>query len=220
VSKLALDRALPEWRHIPCVVRSHITEQDNHPQGELRAHPPLPLFEPKPPWKNVCTGHDDDIESQKLSRNPEHRVYDGRLVIPLMDNVNFGSSSIGAVMTPKEALPKAKAAAIKALELDSALGEAYNSLAFVLDGFDWDLESGGVTKISIRLAEETSSRCGQLSFSREPTIDARQSPGLLLRACSTRARTSAPMLGSPVLYSRSETAVSSILLTATKGLAS
>jgi TolB-like protein/DNA-binding winged helix-turn-helix (wHTH) protein/Tfp pilus assembly protein PilF len=48
-----------------------------------------------------------------------------------------------AVMTPKEAFPKAKAAAIKALELDSALGEAHNSLAFVLDGFDWDLESGG-----------------------------------------------------------------------------
>jgi TolB-like protein/DNA-binding winged helix-turn-helix (wHTH) protein/Tfp pilus assembly protein PilF len=48
-----------------------------------------------------------------------------------------------AVMTPKEALPKAKAAAIKALELDSELGEAHNSLAFVLDGFDWDLDSGG-----------------------------------------------------------------------------
>src|SRR6266576_2588244 len=48
-----------------------------------------------------------------------------------------------AVMTPKQALPKAKAAAIKALELDSAQGEAHNSLAFVLDGFDWDLDSGG-----------------------------------------------------------------------------
>jgi tetratricopeptide (TPR) repeat protein len=46
-------------------------------------------------------------------------------------------------MPPKEALPKAKAAAIKALELDSAQGEAHNSLAFVLDGFDWDLDSGG-----------------------------------------------------------------------------
>jgi TolB-like protein/DNA-binding winged helix-turn-helix (wHTH) protein/Flp pilus assembly protein TadD len=48
-----------------------------------------------------------------------------------------------AVMTPKEALPKAKAAAIQALELDSALGEAHNSLAFILDGFDWDLDAGG-----------------------------------------------------------------------------
>jgi TolB-like protein/DNA-binding winged helix-turn-helix (wHTH) protein/Flp pilus assembly protein TadD len=48
-----------------------------------------------------------------------------------------------AVMTPKEAFPKAKAAAIKALELDSTLGEAHNSLAFILDGFDWDLSAGG-----------------------------------------------------------------------------
>jgi TolB-like protein/DNA-binding winged helix-turn-helix (wHTH) protein/Tfp pilus assembly protein PilF len=48
-----------------------------------------------------------------------------------------------AVMTPKEAFPPAKAAAIKALELDNTLGEAHNSLAFVLDGFDWDLDAGG-----------------------------------------------------------------------------
>ncbi len=48
-----------------------------------------------------------------------------------------------AVMTAKEALPKAEAAAIKALELDNALGEAHNSLAFCLDGFDWDFDSAG-----------------------------------------------------------------------------
>jgi TolB-like protein/DNA-binding winged helix-turn-helix (wHTH) protein/Flp pilus assembly protein TadD len=48
-----------------------------------------------------------------------------------------------AVMTPKEAFPEAKAAAIEALELDNTLGEAHNSLAFVLDGFDWDLDAGG-----------------------------------------------------------------------------
>jgi TolB-like protein/DNA-binding winged helix-turn-helix (wHTH) protein/Flp pilus assembly protein TadD len=48
-----------------------------------------------------------------------------------------------AVMTPKEAFPKAKAAAIKALELDSTLGEAHNSLAFVLDAFDWNLDAAG-----------------------------------------------------------------------------
>ena len=48
-----------------------------------------------------------------------------------------------AVMSPKEALPKAKAAAIKALTLDSTLGEAHNSLAFCLDVFDWDFDSAG-----------------------------------------------------------------------------
>jgi TolB-like protein/DNA-binding winged helix-turn-helix (wHTH) protein/Flp pilus assembly protein TadD len=48
-----------------------------------------------------------------------------------------------AVMTPKEAFPKAKAAAIKALELDNSLGEAHTSLAFCLDGFDWNFEDAG-----------------------------------------------------------------------------
>jgi tetratricopeptide (TPR) repeat protein len=48
-----------------------------------------------------------------------------------------------AVMTPKEAFPKAKAAAITALELDSSLGEAHNSLAFALDGFDWNFDAAG-----------------------------------------------------------------------------
>jgi TolB-like protein/DNA-binding winged helix-turn-helix (wHTH) protein/Flp pilus assembly protein TadD len=48
-----------------------------------------------------------------------------------------------AVMTPAQAYPKAKAAALKAVELDQGLGEAHNSLAFVLDGFDWDLDGGG-----------------------------------------------------------------------------
>jgi TolB-like protein/DNA-binding winged helix-turn-helix (wHTH) protein/Tfp pilus assembly protein PilF len=49
-----------------------------------------------------------------------------------------------AAMTPKEALPKAKASAISALELDNTLGEAHNSLAFCLDGFDWDIKSAGI----------------------------------------------------------------------------
>jgi TolB-like protein/DNA-binding winged helix-turn-helix (wHTH) protein/Flp pilus assembly protein TadD len=48
-----------------------------------------------------------------------------------------------AVMTSKEAFPKAKAAAIKALELDGSLGEAHNSLAFCLDGFDWNFDAAG-----------------------------------------------------------------------------
>ena len=47
------------------------------------------------------------------------------------------------VLAPKEAYPTAKAAAIKAIELDSSLGEAHISLAFCLDDFDWDWESAG-----------------------------------------------------------------------------
>ena len=45
------------------------------------------------------------------------------------------------VLAPREALPKAKAAATRALQLDSTLGEAHTSLAFCLEGFDWDLKS-------------------------------------------------------------------------------
>jgi TolB-like protein/DNA-binding winged helix-turn-helix (wHTH) protein/Tfp pilus assembly protein PilF len=47
------------------------------------------------------------------------------------------------VLAPREAYPKAKAAAAKAIALDSTLGEAHISLAFCLDGFDWNWESGG-----------------------------------------------------------------------------
>jgi TolB-like protein/DNA-binding winged helix-turn-helix (wHTH) protein/Flp pilus assembly protein TadD len=45
------------------------------------------------------------------------------------------------VLAPKEAFPMAKAAAVKALQLDAMLGEAHTSFAFCLDGFDWDLKA-------------------------------------------------------------------------------
>jgi len=47
------------------------------------------------------------------------------------------------LLAPREAYPKAKAAATKAIALDDTLGEAHISLAFCLDNFDWDWESGG-----------------------------------------------------------------------------
>jgi Tfp pilus assembly protein PilF len=50
----------------------------------------------------------------------------------------LGDWQYGA-MTTREALPKAKAAAAKALELDDTLSEAHTSLAFTLAGFDWKL---------------------------------------------------------------------------------
>jgi tetratricopeptide (TPR) repeat protein len=49
----------------------------------------------------------------------------------------LGDWEYGA-LAPREAYPKGKAAAIKALELDNTLGEAHTSLAFSLDVFDWD----------------------------------------------------------------------------------
>src|ERR1700679_3003323 len=47
------------------------------------------------------------------------------------------------LLAPKEALPRAKAAAAKAIALDRTVGEAHISLAWCLDGFDWDWESAG-----------------------------------------------------------------------------
>ncbi len=43
---------------------------------------------------------------------------------------------------PKEAYPKAKEAALKALEIDDALAEAHTSLAFVKANHDWDWSGG------------------------------------------------------------------------------
>jgi TolB-like protein/Tfp pilus assembly protein PilF len=46
-----------------------------------------------------------------------------------------------SLLPSAEALPKAKAAAARALELDDNLGEAHASLAFAKDVFDWDWPS-------------------------------------------------------------------------------
>src|SRR6266487_3219258 len=45
------------------------------------------------------------------------------------------------ILSPRDAFPRAKAAATKALALDDNLSEAHTSLAFILDLYDWDWES-------------------------------------------------------------------------------
>jgi len=45
---------------------------------------------------------------------------------------------VNADVAPQEVLPKAKDAALKALELDPQLSDAHAALAFVLDQYDWD----------------------------------------------------------------------------------
>jgi TolB-like protein/DNA-binding winged helix-turn-helix (wHTH) protein/Flp pilus assembly protein TadD len=45
------------------------------------------------------------------------------------------------VLDPKDALPKAREAATKALALDNSLSEPHTSLAFALDLYDWDWKS-------------------------------------------------------------------------------
>jgi TolB-like protein/Tfp pilus assembly protein PilF len=41
-------------------------------------------------------------------------------------------------LSPKEAMPRAKAAALRALEIDDSLAEAHSSLAMILHRYDWD----------------------------------------------------------------------------------
>jgi TolB-like protein/DNA-binding winged helix-turn-helix (wHTH) protein len=77
--------------------------------------------------------------NQSIEQGPKFaRAYSG-----LADTYALLGDWQFAVMSSKEALPKAKAAAIHALGIDNTLGEAHNSLAFCLDGFDWDFDSAG-----------------------------------------------------------------------------
>ncbi len=46
--------------------------------------------------------------------------------------------SLYSLVPPRESMPKAKAAALKALEIDSGLAEAHTSLAYVRLYYDWD----------------------------------------------------------------------------------
>jgi TolB-like protein/Tfp pilus assembly protein PilF len=56
----------------------------------------------------------------------------------LADSINMLVSSILELMPPCEAAPKAKAAALRALELDETLAEAHTSLGRIKFYFDWD----------------------------------------------------------------------------------
>src|ERR1700722_17995313 len=77
--------------------------------------------------------------TQAIDADPNYaRAYAG-----LADSYALAGDWKYGVLAPKEAYPKAKAAAAKAIALDSTLGEAHISLAFCLDGFDWNWESAG-----------------------------------------------------------------------------
>jgi TolB-like protein/DNA-binding winged helix-turn-helix (wHTH) protein/Tfp pilus assembly protein PilF len=78
-----------------------------------------------------------DYFNQAIAKDPNYAAaYSG-----LADTYALLGDWQYAVMTPKEAMPRANAAAKKALEVDDSLGEAHASLAFCLDSFDWDFEA-------------------------------------------------------------------------------
>jgi TolB-like protein/DNA-binding winged helix-turn-helix (wHTH) protein/Tfp pilus assembly protein PilF len=75
--------------------------------------------------------------NQAVERDPNYaEAYSG-----LADSYALLGDWEYGILPPTEALPRAKAAAIKALQLNDALGEAHTSLAFSLDVFDWDWKS-------------------------------------------------------------------------------
>src|SRR3984957_5868118 len=77
--------------------------------------------------------------SQAIEKDPNYApAYAG-----LTDSYALAGDWKYGVLAPKNAYPKAKAAALKAIQLDDTLGEAHISLAYCLDGFDWDFASAG-----------------------------------------------------------------------------
>jgi len=75
-----------------------------------------------------------DYFEQAIARDPAYaRAYAG-----LADAYALLGSMPNAELPRSEAMPRARAAALKAIELDEGLADAHTSLAFVLMHFDWD----------------------------------------------------------------------------------
>jgi Flp pilus assembly protein TadD len=80
-----------------------------------------------------------DYFNEAIERSPDYaQAYAG-----LADSYALAGDWKYGLLAPREAYPKAKAAAAKAISLDNTLGEAHISLAFCLENFDWDSESAG-----------------------------------------------------------------------------
>jgi TolB-like protein/DNA-binding winged helix-turn-helix (wHTH) protein/Flp pilus assembly protein TadD len=80
-----------------------------------------------------------DYFNQAIERKPDY----AQAFAGLADSYALAGDWKYGLLAPREAYPKAKAAATKAIALDGTLGEAHISLAFCLDNFDWDWESAG-----------------------------------------------------------------------------
>src|ERR1700737_3607447 len=74
-----------------------------------------------------------DYFQQALAKDPN----DAPAYAGLADSYSSFAFPLG-VVTPREAMPKAKEAALRALAIDNALGEAHTSLAYIAFFYDWD----------------------------------------------------------------------------------
>jgi TolB-like protein/Tfp pilus assembly protein PilF len=76
-----------------------------------------------------------DYFSQAIEKDPKYALaYSG--LADCYASLGFGFD-VGS-LAPKETWPKAKAAALKALEMDDTLAEAHTSVAFTKLNYDWD----------------------------------------------------------------------------------
>ncbi|HEX5282928.1 MAG TPA: winged helix-turn-helix domain-containing protein [Bryocella sp.] len=73
-----------------------------------------------------------DYFQQAIAKDPR----DARAYAGLADT--YAMMSSWDLVSPNEFMPKARAAALKALQLDDALPEAHASLALIVENYDWD----------------------------------------------------------------------------------
>jgi serine/threonine protein kinase len=73
---------------------------------------------------------------QAIDKDPAHAM----AYVGLADSYNFLGGGLN-YLRPSQTLPKAKAAALKALQLDDTLGEAHAALAYADWFYDWDWPS-------------------------------------------------------------------------------
>ncbi|MGB7297527.1 MAG: protein kinase [Candidatus Aminicenantales bacterium] len=73
-----------------------------------------------------------ELFSQAIDKDPDYAM----AYVGLADS--YSLLTVYADARPQDVYPRAKAAAAKALEIDEALAEAHNSLAYVYDRYDWN----------------------------------------------------------------------------------
>ncbi len=78
-----------------------------------------------------------DYFQQAIAKDPNY----ARAYAALADAYALTSSYFQA--SPQEVIPKARAAALKALQLDNSLAEAHTSLALITENYDWDWQTAG-----------------------------------------------------------------------------
>jgi serine/threonine protein kinase/Tfp pilus assembly protein PilF len=76
-----------------------------------------------------------ELFGQAVDKDPNYAL----AYVGLADS--YGLLTVYADARPRDVFPRAKTAANKALELDEALAEAHNSLAYVYERYDWDFKA-------------------------------------------------------------------------------